>query len=429
MGPTRDLGCGQPLEKSMKIIYDISVLGLGRRYPPTGIHRTVDEVLQQMLLSPDCQLSLSCLMHWGIRDCQAYLGEHAELAGLPTVWSQSRLSSWRRIWADWCAGRLTGHQRGLGRYFWIRLRDALRPYSDNHPALGEADIFHNPGLYPMQPRVGRARRFLTLYDLIPILYPQHCSQETVALYNQTLRSLEPEDYVLAISECSKQDLLRFRPELHPDHITVTPLAASDRFSALPAPDDSARRRALGLPEGPYMLCINTMEPRKNLSHVIESFVHLLSQQNLPDLHLVIAGAKGWGIDRPLVDGDVPAEIRRRIHIAGFVPDHDLPALYRGALGFLFMSHYEGFGLPVLEAMRSGLPVICSNNSSLPEVAGEAALMLDSRDRDGLCQKMLDLYQSADLRARLSALSLTQAERFHWKHTADLTLAAYRQALR
>lgn len=410
----------------MKVIYDLSILGQGRRNAATGIHRTVEEVLLGLLALPEIELSFSCIMHWCLRDCQDYLDEHPAMAGLPTLWPQSVTARWRRVMADWCAIRVKDH-RGLTRYLLIRLRDALRPYRDNHPTLGNADIFHNPGLYPMPEPAGRAQRFMTLYDLIPMIYPEYCLAETVPLYHQLLASLRPQDHVLAISECSKRDLLRFRPDLQAEHIHVTPLAAAQRFRPTPEAGDQQQRRRYGISENPYLLCLNTLEPRKNLAHVIECFIRLLREQRLPELELVIAGAKGWGIDRPLLEGLEP-DIARRIRILGFVPDGDLPALYRGALGFLFMSHYEGFGLPVLEAMGCGLPVICSDNSSLPEVAGDAALMLDSRDGDGLCQRMLELYQSAELRAQLSALSIRQAGRFNWKHTADLTLQAYRNSL-
>ncbi|MBC8153154.1 MAG: glycosyltransferase family 4 protein, partial [Bacteroidetes bacterium] len=162
-------------------------------------------------------------------------------------------------------------------------------------------------------------------------------------------------------------------------------------------------------------------------HLIRCFVRLVEAGELPnDLNLVLVGTKGWKIDALLAEVAKNERIRSRLVFTGFVPDADLAPLYAGALAFVYPSLYEGFGLPPLEAMQCGLPVITSNVSSLPEVVGDAALLVPPTDVDALCQALLTVANSAAVRADLSEKSLARATLFSWTKFIDQHVALYQK---
>jgi glycosyltransferase involved in cell wall biosynthesis len=195
--------------------------------------------------------------------------------------------------------------------------------------------------------------------------------------------------------------------------------------------DAVRAR-YGLP-GPYLLYVGTLHPRKNLVRLVQAFALLLDslssksaypisniQYPVDNLQLVLAGQKGWLYD------EILSQVRRldltgRVVLTGYVPEADLPALLSGALAFVFPSLYEGFGFPVLEAMACGTPVICSDVSSLPEVAGDAALLMDPEDVEALAAAIQRLVSDEELRRDLVARGYRQVQRFSWRHCAEEVL--------
>jgi glycosyltransferase involved in cell wall biosynthesis len=217
--------------------------------------------------------------------------------------------------------------------------------------------------------------------------------------------------------------------VEPERITVAPLAASPDIFAR---ETDARhiqtvRSRYGIPAGEYILTVNTLEPRKNLAHAIRSFVELVEASHAKDLSFVLVGNSGWKDEEILAQLSQSRVARDRVVVTGFVPDADLAALYSGGLFFVYPSLYEGFGLPPLEAMQCGLPVIASNTSSLPEVVGNAGLLIDPRDPTELTQAMSRLLEDTSLRATLQQRALERARQFSWERTADTTIAAYRAA--
>jgi glycosyltransferase involved in cell wall biosynthesis len=188
------------------------------------------------------------------------------------------------------------------------------------------------------------------------------------------------------------------------------------------------RQRYGILENPYFLSVCTLEPRKNLASVVRAFCDLVRQNKLPDLKLVLVGIAGWKPERMNEALESAGELRSRIIITGYVPDKDLSPLYSGAMGFVYLSEYEGFGLPPLEAMQCGVPVITSNTSSLPEVVGDAGVMLDPNDIRGLTETLLDLYLHEDRRQELARRSKVRAACFSWDRCVSQVVEAYRAAL-
>jgi len=261
---------------------------------------------------------------------------------------------------------------------------------------------------------------LTVHDLIFRHLPAHHKPLNRWYLNLTLPLYcRRANHVIAVSECTRRDLIAAY-DLPPENITVIPEAADPRFRPQPPETVAAVRARYGLPER-CLLCVGTIEPRKNLTRLLAAFESIHAER-LTD-GLVIVGKRGW------LYGDFFAAleqspVRDAVIFPGYVPDADLPAVYAGAQALVFPSLYEGFGLPVLEAMACGTPVVASRVSSIPEVGGEAALYFDPADVEGMVETIRRLLRDADLQDRMRTQGLAQAAQFSWKRAATETKAVY-----
>lgn len=282
-------------------------------------------------------------------------------------------------------------------------------------------LYHSP--YYLMPYHPGAPTVLTHYDLIPLLFPAHVSPRARLFFRVALRlALYAAQHVVAISEASRRDLLAAFP-VAPERVTTTPLAPDPRFRPQPATVMAAMHTHYALPER-FLLYLGINKPHKNLVTLLHAYAQLPA--SAPPL--VVAGA--WDDRYPEAkQAAVKLNLTARVRFLGPVADADLPALYAAATAFVFPSRYEGFGLPVLEAMACGTPVACSNVSSLPEVAGDAALLFDPADPVAIAQALMQLLDAPSLCEELRTRGLAQAARFTWAHTAALTLDLYRKLLR
>ena len=286
----------------------------------------------------------------------------------------------------------------------------------------DVDIFHATD--NVLPRFLRVRSVFALQDLTFRLYPDtHKPLNRWYLAMMMPRFLEAADAVVAISECTKKDAVRLYG-LDEARIRVIHAGVNPRFrTSLPeATTPTLQKYRLS---GGFILFVGTIEPRKNLTSLLEAY-RALKNEGI-GRKLVIAGRKGWsyqGFFRRLrelgLEGDVI--------LPGFVPDEELPALYGAADLFVYPSLYEGFGLPLLEAMACGVPVIASNSSSLPEVAGEAALLVDPISVQALVGAMRRVLDDRGLREEMRERGLQRARRFTWEEAARRTVEVYEEVL-
>jgi glycosyltransferase involved in cell wall biosynthesis len=285
--------------------------------------------------------------------------------------------------------------------------------------LGRADIVHAP-LPSAVPPVGRRQRLVvTVHDLAFRLYPAMYPPPWRALYGLGLRrAIRHADMLLTCSSHTADDLTR--AGVPPRRIHVTWSAPS-----LPVGSDDAAAALdrLRIPR-PYVLFVGTLEPRKNVPRLIGAYRKVVGDYGLPHA-LVLAGPRGWRAEA--VDRELALPGPGRIVRTGRVDPADLDALYRGADLFCYPSLYEGFGLPVVEAMARGIPVVCSNTSSLPEVAGPAAVQVDPTSVEELAGAISAVLGDGGERARMADAGPTQAATFSWERTAGETLQAYREA--
>jgi glycosyltransferase involved in cell wall biosynthesis len=286
---------------------------------------------------------------------------------------------------------------------------------------GAADLYHASDF--VLPPVRAARSLLTVHDLSFMAVPD-CADAGLRAYLSRVvpRSVARAGHVLADSESTRRDLIRLLG-VAPDKVTVVYPGVEARFQPQQGPAALARvRQRYAIGDRPFVLGVGTLEPRKNWPGLIRAWTRLRQSSGLSH-RLVIAGGKGW-----LVEGIFAAAqaspYRADIIFTGFVDDADLPALYAAASVFAFPSRYEGFGIPVVEALACGTPVVCANNSSLPEAAGDAALLVSSDDDAALAAAVQRLIEDQPLRQSLRTAGLAQARRFTWEAAAATLWQAY-----
>ena len=258
-----------------------------------------------------------------------------------------------------------------------------------------------------------ARQVCTMHDIIPVEHPEWFNARFAAWYQWLLPKLTNRvRHLFAVSEFTKQRLIE-RFGINPEKITVVWNGLDAEFHRRSEVEVAAVRQALGIKSPRYLLSLGSLEPRKNLRRLLSAWGKL--QRELPeDIHLVVVGAKGSS--RVFRDASI-TEIPDGVHFTGYAPQESLPALYSGALALVYPSLYEGFGLPPLEAMACGTPVITSNTTSLPEVTGGAALLIDPQNEDDIAGAILRLVADASLRQQLSVKSVAHASKFSWDKSA------------
>jgi glycosyltransferase involved in cell wall biosynthesis len=307
------------------------------------------------------------------------------------------------------------NERWLYR-LWYRLRLPLPVQL----VTGKIDLFHSPD-FVLPPVSGRIPTLLTVHDLSFVHSPETFPGQLVAYLNRVVPwSIGRATHILADSLATKRDLIAIW-RVPADKITVLYCGVNSMFR--PVEDEvtlTAVRHKYNLGETPYVLSVGTVQPRKNYQMLIRAFRPVADRQ---PHNLIIAGGKGWLYD------EMMAEVERqglngRVRFIGFVDDADLPALYSAADLFAMPSLYEGFGLPLLEAMACGVPVLSSNASSLPEVVGETAVQLSPHDQQAWSQTLLDLLVNPDNRKQMIKDGFRQARQFTWEQSAAQLIQIY-----
>jgi glycosyltransferase involved in cell wall biosynthesis len=288
--------------------------------------------------------------------------------------------------------------------------------------LGGIDLLHSTAF--TMPLVSHLKVIVTIHDLSFFVFPQHHTEANYQFVTRNVhQAARRADYIIADSESTKKDIMRFLhvPE---ERIEVIYLAAAEALGEKRSPDSITQIKSKYGIKKPYLLMVGSMEPRKNMTSALIAFKALKETKKI-DFQFVIAGGKGWK-NEAFYHLLKKLSIDEHLVLTGYVPEEDLPALYQGAEVFVYPSLYEGFGLPVLEAMSSGTPVITSNVSSLPEVAGDAALLVNPMEIFDLYKAMEALATRPELRDEFRSKGLERSEIFTWEKTARKTLEIYRK---
>jgi glycosyltransferase involved in cell wall biosynthesis len=286
------------------------------------------------------------------------------------------------------------------------------------------DVYHGPAVFLPHAKLGY-RTVVTIFDLVSFLFPETVPRK-YSLYMRLMTRLAAwsADRIITLSDATKHDLMRILRVL-PEKIVVIPGGVGPEFAQPPPPGAvEAVAERYGL-RAPYCLFVGNLEPRKNLTGLIAAFalVRRRLRALTPVPQLVLVGTRAWlhsSIFRAVETHGLAADVV----FTDYVPIADLPALYAGATCFIFPSLYEGFGLPVLEAMAAGTPVIAARAGSIPEVAGDAGLLVDARVPEELATAIETVLMDAALRERLIAQGRARAATYDWTSVARRTLAVY-----
>ena len=284
------------------------------------------------------------------------------------------------------------------------------------------DIFFSP-CFEIKNNLAK-QNYILLHDVIPLIFDEYKNNPGNYWFLELTRKLDESYTCFANSAYTKADFLKHLPHLKPENIIVTPLACDERFKPANADEIVKAKAKYKIPsDKKYIFSLCTLEPRKNLIRAVKCFANFISKNNIDDLVFVLGGAHWDAFIEKLENeiGSLGENIKSRILKIGYVDDSDQAALYSGALFFVYTSQYEGFGLPPLEAMSCGTPVITSNNSSLPEVVGDAGIMIDYDDDTAHIKAYESYYYDENLRKENSAKGLERAGFFSWEKCADIMI--------
>lgn len=306
---------------------------------------------------------------------------------------------------------------------WSHLAEAAMDWRLTR-ALPDLDIFHSSDV--LQWRCRAARNVVTIYDLTALLMPDCHTSETRDLQRRKLRfAQEKADMVLAISEATKRDVIA-ELDIGPERVRVVPGGVAPAFQPIVQRDEIRHiLEPLGLAQGAYLLYVGTLEPRKNLVRLIEAYDWLHREMPPPVPRLVLAGSAGWGCGN-LFNLVRSLELEHEVVWLGHVDQRMLPVLYNGAAVFVYPSLYEGFGLPPLEAMACGTPVVVSDRGALLEVVGDAGVVVDPLDTAQIEVAIASLLSDSDRREALGQAGLVRAKQFTWARSAQAMLGVYEE---
>lgn len=299
----------------------------------------------------------------------------------------------------------------------------------NYSILKNKFVYHSP-YYPIPKEINKltnVKKVVTIHDLIPIIFPNYNTDKI--LIEEIINSIENDGFVICVSNHTKQDLLKLYPQIKPERIFVSYLAANPSTFYVNKDRDIFKeiQKKYTIPSR-YFLGLSTLEPRKNIDHVIRNFIKFIQTNNINDLSLVLVGSKGWNYEKIFEEYENSKELKNKVIITGRIPDEDLASVYSNAEAFFYMSIYEGFGLPPLEAMQCGVPTVVSNISSLPEVVESGGILLDPYDNNSLQEIMLTLYSDKNVREEYSNKALERSKYFSWEKTCDEHINIYKKII-
>jgi len=411
----------------MRILHEASIIGQAHfdALARAGIHRAMCESIAALAKNPEADQFVST--HTTKENA---LGLALAIDKEPHLLAARHLPSWSwhpryrnlttwtlRKWSKSLKRDTRIHPRRISLALMYR---ALGLTCQNNPT-GEFDVFHSWYFpLPKMKITKHARRIITIHDVIPLIHPEWFPSGSRQFFDTIVKSISPDDWIIADSESTKRDINMMKIH-NPAKIITVPLAAGNNFCPQSQALVHETRRKYGLGEREYIIALGTREPRKNLSRLIDA--HECAFENdasAPDLALI--GSPGW-------DEDTARRRSSRVRVLGRVPDQDLPAILAGAVCLAYPSLYEGFGLPPLEAMCCGTPVITSSTSSLPEVVGDAALLVDPTSIEDIAKAMRRLHQDRDLRLELRDRSIHRSKMFSWHATAKKLMDCYQYVTR
>lgn len=433
-------------DKKIKILYDTSFISFATKRDSnrSGIYFVAFNILQEFLKHPELDITIysDYKRYWYLKDI---IHEDKTLQSLEMLDMQDiafpLVSQIAHI------GYLCRKEDGIKdnflkktvRFFVFRFFHLYDKLKFTNPKLVKEidnyDAFFSPYyIIPEEIRNNeKIKRFLFLHDMIPVKLNEFYGSMNFAKkwYEKLLASLNKQDYYFANSQTTKEDFIEYAPSIDGDKIFVTYLGANENFyQEKNAQKIAEAKKKYNIPQDKkYIFSLCTLEPRKNLVFAVKNFIEFIKKNSIDDFVFVLGGGH-WNQFLPQLEKEISdlKDYQDKILKIGYVADEDLAALYSGAEMFVYPSIYEGFGMPVLEAMQCGCPVITSNVSSLPEVIGECGIQINPKEGGELLAAYEKMYYDREFRNKCSEKGLLRAKQFSWKICTDKILTVIKDTL-
>ena len=417
--------------KKLKLLLDAAILGSGvkKNYCRSGIYFVAINFLKYLTKRSDIQLSLFCTI-WDYKNVKENLKNEFPNIEFDII-TDKPYNSKTFIYEKIKDARKFAKEKKQplfkfliqGFLFFLNLFMLVDNLAHKlkMDKLKNYDAFFSPVFeFHRSLKKYKVERYTILYDLIPLILPEYRPEKELdSWFYKLLYSLNSKDNYFSISEYTRQDFLKHCPQIDPNKIHTTLLACADNFKPVEGNIDNIKTKYNIPLDKKYIFSLCTLEPRKNLIRSVKTFVEFIKKHNIDDLVFVLGGGQ-WDnfigqLEKEVIDlGDFKSKIIK----AGYVDDEDLAPLYSNAQWFVYTSRYEGFGLPPLEAMSCGCPVITSNNSSLPEVVGNSGIMIDWDSDIQHIEAYENYYFNEQLRKENSKKGLERAKEFSWDSCFD-----------
>lgn len=417
-------------DKKINLVFDVTLLILNRHKNAfrSGIYFTAVNVLDEFYKNPNIKMSFYCNKKLipAIKETEFLKKYDCPIINFDDMskddWTYVHLKEKRNEYKQ----QKKSLQKNLLTIQQLLFSLKMKLFGNKKINLDKyknCNVFFSP-CYQLPPEIKtikHLKKYTIIYDTIPLILPEYFDdvQRGNSWFLKMVKDTNKEDFYFSISEATKRDFIKYVPTIDPEHITTTLLACNEAFR--PEPEKTkASLEKYNLPtDKKYIFSLCTLEPRKNLIRAAKTFIQFIEKHKINDLIFILGGGSWEGfiekLEREVPDFD---KYRDKIIKAGYIDDEDLAPLYSGAEWFVYTSQYEGFGLPPLEAMSCGCAVITSNNSSLPEVVGDAGIMIDWDNEEEHVQAYEKYYFNPEIRNEYAQKGLERAKQFSWKKCTD-----------
>lgn len=434
-------------EKKLKLLYDASFMSflLDKSAKRSGIFFAAYNIYRELLKKDDIELTIYCnyRRYWYLKDVLANckeLGNNEQIKVICDTNSLLSFCSYLNYISQKRADKKDNFAKKVARFITYRafkIYDKFATYDRSFETkIKNFDVCLSPfGVFPMEIRKNKKlKRFLFLHDAIPIimknLYGEECFNDFKWFYD-IVETINKQDYYFADSISTRNDFIKYVPNINPENIEVTYLGANENFYHEENIEKINKVKAkYNIPlDKKYNFSLCSLEPRKNLIFAIKNFIEFIKKNNIDDFVFVLGGGH-WDKFLALLEKEINDldDYKDKILKIGYVDDEDLAALFSGAEMFVYPSVYEGFGMPVLEAMQCGCPVITSNVSSLPEVIGDAGIQIDPYKNEELVEAYEKMYFDENFRKECSQKGLERAKNFSWEKCVNKVLAVIKSKI-
>lgn len=359
-----------------KVLFDITVLGSGHCHIEnrTGVYRVAEKALEVLINVKNIDLYLTAFQ-LNDNECLEYLKEN---------------------YPQYVEKFFHTKKFKLKNIFIKRFDICFSPYF-KIPSAYRHNIW--------------CKNIIIIHDLIQVLYPEWCQESCFNNYTKFLKSLNSKDYILCNSEYTKKDLLKYKTKLNKKRVSTIPLGVDEKYHSNYSIEEIQKvKNKYGINDKKYFFSISSMNPRKNFKNTVLAFIEFIEKNNVTDVALVLAGPKGWG---DIFEGIDLNKYKEQIILTGFVDENDLPILYTGAISSVYISLYEGFGLPALESIYCNTPTIASNRTSIPEVVGDAGILVNPTNIDDIVEAYKSIYDNKFNLIEFQKNVQIQKQKFNW----------------